>query len=58
MEYTLSVKTLTLVSLSPKGDGNAIMEILNEIEDYTDPNATFTLTEKGKKMTEKIASFK
>lgn len=41
-----------------KGDGNAIMEVLNEIEDYSDPNATFTLTEKGKKMAAKIASSK
>ena len=39
-----------------KGDGNAIMEVLNEIEDYSDPNTTFTLTKKGKKIAEEITS--
>lgn len=35
-----------------KGDGNAIMEVINEIDENSDPNATFALTEKGKKMLE------
>ena len=30
------------------GDGNRLMEILNEIYDITDPDARFTLTDKGK----------
>ena len=30
------------------GNGNRLMEILNIIQDVTDPDATFTLTDKGK----------
>lgn len=37
-----------------KGDGNAIMDILNQIDEVTDPNATFVLTEKGKKVDENL----
>lgn len=32
----------------PKGNGNKLMDILNEIADVTDPDARFELTEKGK----------
>lgn len=37
-----------------KGDGNAIMDILNQIDEVTDPYATFVLTEKGKKAAENL----
>lgn len=37
-----------------KGDGNAIMDILNQIDEVTDPSATFVLTEKGKKAAENL----
>lgn len=30
-----------------QGDGNALLEAVNEIDCLTDPNATFSLTEKG-----------
>lgn len=48
----IECEDLDIGKFVPKGDGNAIMEVLNEIEDFTDPDATFTLTEKGKKMLE------
>ena len=37
-----------------KGDGNAIMDILNQIDEVTDPYTTFVLTEKGKKVAENL----
>ena len=37
-----------------KGDGNAIMDILNQIDEITDPSATLVLTEKGKKVAENL----
>lgn len=37
-----------------KGDGNAIMDILNDIDNFTDPNTTFELTEKGKELLNKL----
>lgn len=37
-----------------KGDGNAIMDVLNQIDEVTDPSATFVLTEKGKKAAENL----
>ena len=37
-----------------KGDGNAVMDILNQIDEVTDPSATFVLTEKGKKVAENL----
>lgn len=37
-----------------KGDGNAIMDILNSIDDVTDSSAVFKLTEKGKKIAENL----
>ena len=32
----------------PHGDGNKLVDLINEIELDTDPDATFTLTDKGK----------
>ena len=32
----------------PHGNGNRLMEILNNIQDVTDPDAEWGLTEKGK----------
>lgn len=37
----------------PAGDGNALCEFVNKVQDICDPNATFTLTEKGKNMLKK-----
>lgn len=37
-----------------KGDGNAIMDILNQIDEVTDSSATFVLNEKGKKVAENL----
>lgn len=37
-----------------KGDGNAIMDIINSIDDVTDSSAAFVLTEKGKKIAENL----
>lgn len=39
-----------------KGDGNAIMDILNSIDDVTNSSTTFTLTEKGKALLDKLKS--
>ena len=33
-----------------KGDGNKLMDLLNEVEFVCNPNATFEITEKGKKL--------
>lgn len=39
-----------------KGNGNAIMDILNSIDDVTNSSTTFTLTEKGKALLDKLKS--
>lgn len=41
-------KVLDIGKFVAKGDGNAIMDILNQIDDVTNSNATFILTEKRK----------
>lgn len=41
-----------------KGDGNAIMDILNQIDDVTNSNATFILTEKGNALLDKLKNDK
>ncbi|MBO7318379.1 MAG: hypothetical protein J6U43_06650 [Bacteroidales bacterium] len=33
----------------PRGDGNALMTFINDTEDICHPDATFTITEKGKR---------
>lgn len=33
-----------------KGDGNSIMQFINDVEGACDPDATFELTEKGAKI--------
>ena len=32
----------------PRGDGNMLVDLINEIELDTDPDGTFSLTDKGK----------
>ena len=32
----------------PRGDGDKIIDFLNDVEDVCNPDATFTLTEKGR----------
>ena len=41
-----------------KGDGNAIMDILNQIDDATNSNTTFVLTEKGNALLDKLKNDK
>lgn len=41
-----------------KGDGNVIMDILNQIDDVTNSNATFILTEKGNALLDKLKNDK
>lgn len=36
------------------GDGNAIMEAINKIDEGCNPNTRFCLTDKGKKLVEKL----
>jgi len=48
----IECEDLDLGKFVSKGDGNAIMDILNEIDTYTDSNTRFTLTEKGKNVAE------
>lgn len=36
------------------GDGNKFMEVLNDIYMMTDPNVTYKLTEKGKRLLEEL----
>lgn len=38
--------------LIPQGDGNKLMELLNEASLRTDPDTTYSLTEKGKVFSE------
>lgn len=38
----------------PRGNGNMLMDIINHIEEICDPDAIFTLTEKGKEFLEKL----
>lgn len=36
------------------GDGDAIMDFINEVDTYANPNTTFSLTEKGKEEVERL----
>lgn len=38
----------------PKGDGKALMKFLNDVDDCTDPEAKYVLTEKGMRMAEQL----
>lgn len=38
----------------PAGDGDKILDIINEIDDICDPDATFVITEKGKAYLEEL----
>ena len=38
----------------PKGNGDMLMDIINEIDALCNPDAIFTLTEKGKEYVEKL----
>ena len=41
-----------------KGDGNAIMDMLNQIDDVTNSSATLVLTEKGNALLDKLKNDK
>ena len=38
----------------PRGDGNKLMELINNVQDLTDPDAIFKLTEKGKEYLKRL----
>ena len=38
----------------PRGDGNKLMELINNVQNLTDPDARFTLTEKGKEYLKRL----
>lgn len=38
----------------PRGDGNKLMELINNVQDITDPDAIFTLTEKGREYIKRL----
>lgn len=38
----------------PKGNGDMLLDIINEIDALCNPDAIFTLTEKGKEYVEKL----
>jgi DNA-binding transcriptional regulator WhiA len=38
-------------------DGNALMDFINEVQEFTDPDVRYKLTEKGKKAVELQAKY-
>lgn len=38
----------------PAGDGNKLIDFINEVDELTNPDATFTLTEKGKEYARRL----
>ena len=54
----IECKDLDIGKFIAKGDGNAIMDILNQIDDVTNSNATFVLTEKGNTLLDKLKNDK
>lgn len=50
----IECEDLNIGKFVTKGDGNAIMDIINSIDDVTDSTAVFKLTEKGKKIAENL----
>ena len=38
----------------PYGNGNRLMELLNEVEEICDPDATFEITEEGRQYLQKL----
>lgn len=54
----IECKDLDIGKFIPSGDGNALMEVINDIDDLTNPNTTFFLTEEGGKLAEKLSSEK
>lgn len=45
MKFTC--EDIELEEFIPTGDGNMLMDLLNEVAEVCDPDATFQLTEKG-----------
>ena len=52
----IECEDLDIGQFVPKGNGNAIMDILNQIDDVTNSSATFKLTEKGEALLDKLKS--
>ena len=50
----IECKDLDIGKFIATGDGNAIMDILNQIDDVTNSNAIFVLTEKGNALLDKL----
>jgi hypothetical protein len=38
----------------PRGNGNALMDFINNVDEICDPEATFVITEKGLKYLEEL----
>lgn len=38
----------------PRGDGQALIDFINEVDVFTNPDTVFALTEKGKKEAKKL----
>ncbi len=41
-----------------KGDGNALMDVINDIDDVTNSNTTFFLTNKGEEKADRLSKEK
>ena len=54
----IECKDLDIGKFIATGDGNAIMDILNQIDDVTNSNAIFVLTEKGNALLDKLKNDK
>ena len=54
----IECEDLDIGKLVAKGDGNTIMNILNQIDDVTNSSTTFALTEKGNALLDKLKNDK
>lgn len=50
----LSDEDETYEEFIARGDGDALLDFINEVEGVCDPEARFALTEKGKKSVERL----
>lgn len=42
----------------PRGDGQALMDFINEVEGYCHPDARFSITEKGRQSLDRLRTDK
>lgn len=50
----IECKELDIGEFIPKGNGNMLMSVLNDIEDCTNPEAKYIITEKGKELLKEL----